>query len=75
MVGWLVGWFYSISTIIDYGMSGLFSYKQFYFKQLSFTLVSSLNIKTVLFQTIQFSINTVFVYTQVNVQTVSSNSI
>ena len=34
--------------------------KQFYFKQFSFVLVRSLNIKTVLFQVIQFSISTQF---------------
>ena len=34
--------------------------KQFYFKQLSLAQVSSLNIKTVLFLVIQFSISTQF---------------
>ena len=34
--------------------------KQFYFKQFSIVSVRSLNVKTVLFQTIQFSINTQF---------------
>ena len=37
-----------------------------YFKQLSFAYVQSLNIKTGLFQTIHFSIITVFVYIQFN---------
>ena len=35
-------------------------YKQFYFKQFTLTWVRSLNIKSVLFQTIQFSISTQF---------------
>ena len=34
--------------------------KQFYFKQFSLAEVLSLNVKTVLFQTIQFSISTQF---------------
>ena len=34
--------------------------KQFYFKQFSLVLVCSLNVKTVLFQAIQFSISTQF---------------
>ena len=33
---------------------------QFYFEQFNLALVHSLNVKTVLFQTIQFSINTQF---------------
>ena len=34
--------------------------KQFYFKQISLTLVRSLNVKTVLFKAIQFNISTQF---------------
>ena len=35
-------------------------WKQFYFKQICLALVRSLNVKTVLFQVIQFSISTQF---------------
>ena len=49
-------WFYAISTIVGYSMLNRFyTYKQFYFKQFSLAWVCSLNVKTVLFQTIQFS--------------------
>ena len=37
-----------------------YTYKQFYFKQLSLAKVRSLNVKTVHYQTIQFSISTQF---------------
>ena len=47
-----------------------YTYKQFYLKQCSLTQGNSLNSKTVLFQTIQFSICTVLVYTWLNVKTV-----
>ena len=60
--------FYGTSTVVGYLMPNPFSYKwtvqyqkQFYFKQFSLAL-HSLNIKTVLFQVIQFSINTVLFY-------------
>ena len=42
--------------------------KQFYFKQFILKLLRSLNAKTVLFQTILFSMGTVFIYTQLNVK-------
>ena len=68
--GWLVG-FYVISAILGYLMPNpLYTCKQFYFKQFSLALVRSLRDKTDQFQTIQSSINEVFVCTQLNVKTV-----
>ena len=50
-------WFYGISTIVGYLMPILsFTYKQFYFKQFRLAWVHSLNVKTFLFQAIQFSL-------------------
>ena len=69
--GYFMRWFYGISIIVGYLMPNLFyTYKKFYFKQFSLPWVHSLfvknisissyytqlNVKTVLFQTIQFSI-------------------
>ena len=48
-------WFYDILTIVGYLMPNLFyTYKQFYFKQFSLAKLRCLNVKTVLFGTIQF---------------------
>ena len=57
--GWLVG-FYGISTVVGYLMPNRFyTINYFYFKQFSLDK-SSLTVKTVPFQTIQFSISTKF---------------
>ena len=52
--------FYSISTFVRYLMPIPFLYKSFYFKQFSLELIYSSNLKTVLFQAIQFNMNTLF---------------
>ena len=49
--------FYGISNFVGYLMPNPFLYKQFYFKQFSLASVHSLNVKTVLFQAIQFSVS------------------
>ena len=51
-VGWLVRWFYGVSTLF-----GSFN-AELNFTQFSLTEVHSLNVKTVRFQLIQFSIYT-----------------
>ena len=49
--------FYGILTVVCYAMPNQFyKYKQFYFKQFSSVEVDSLNVKTILFQTIQLTI-------------------
>ena len=61
LVGWLVGRIYSISSIIGYLMPNPFyTYKQFYFKQISLAYVRSFNNKTLLFQTIHLNRSTLF---------------
>ena len=66
-LSWLVVWVYGISTFVGYLVPNPFLYKsvqckysfnvkKFHFKQFSFAWVHSLNIKTVIFQVIQFSI-------------------
>ena len=54
--------FYGISTIVGYfhAISIFYTNKQFYFKQFSLAKVCSLNVKTGLFQAIQFSIRNQF---------------
>ena len=53
--------FYGISNIVGYLMPNPFyTYNQFYFKQFSLPKVRSLDFKTDLFQTIQFSISAQF---------------
>ena len=50
-------------------------YKQFNFKQFILALVRSLNVKTVIFQTIQFSISTQFSFILTIDRTLSSATI
>ena len=78
----LVG-FYGVLTIVGYLISNPFyAYKQFYFKQFSlaqvqFFVYTQLNVKTVLFQTIQFSTSTVFCLHTVKCKnsSISNNSV
>ena len=70
LLGWLFG-FYGISTFVGYLTPNPFLYKdQFYFKQFSLAWINSSIVEKILFQAIQFSIRTSFVYTQLNVKTV-----
>ena len=64
LVGWLVVSFYGISTLFGSFNAKLShsdkTFKQFSLIKVQFVVYSQLHVKTVLFQTIQFCINTEF---------------
>ena len=68
-VGWLGFMAYQPLSII-LRQNHFYANSRLYFKQFSLAWVHSLIVKTVLIQTIQFSISTDFVYPQLNVKTV-----
>ena len=71
MVGWLVGLFYGVSALFGSFNADLshFDKSQTVHFSISTLLFTQLNVEAVLFQTIQFSISTFFVYTQLNRKT------
>ena len=76
LFGWLVGWFYLCKLL---NVKSILIQKQLYCKQFRLELVCSLNLKTFLFQAIQFNISTQFssiwlIYRTLSGATISSQS-